>query len=74
MSSGTTAQTRITVGDILHAIRWPMYISAATLVLTGYLSGINVAITALLLTLLEISVSFDNATVNALIVDKLNKT
>ena len=51
-----------------------MYISAATLVLTGYLSGINVAITALLLTLLEISVSFDNATVNALIVDKLNKT
>lgn len=49
----------------LKTFKWPLAITVLAIVLTGYFGGIEMAVIVTLLAILEISISFDNAVVNA---------
>jgi hypothetical protein len=57
---------------MLRAFRIPLLITAASLALVLYLGGLKAAFIVAVLALLEISLSFDNAIVNAKVLGRMN--
>lgn len=53
-------------------LRWPIGITILAIVLTAWFAGPQVALIVAILTILEISLSFDNAVVNAKILARMN--
>lgn len=56
----------------MKPFRLPLIINAIALVLVAILGNLQAAVTVLILTVLEVSFSFDNAVVNAKILGKMN--
>jgi hypothetical protein len=50
---------------------WPIIISVAALVAVGYFSGVEALILVTILSILEITLSFDNAVVNAKVLERM---
>jgi hypothetical protein len=57
---------------MLKFFAWPSVITVIVLTATAYLGGVNAFILATILILFEISLSFDNAIVNATVLVKMN--
>jgi hypothetical protein len=57
----------------MKAFRIPLIINVIVLVCAFLLGGLNAAITVLILTVLEVSFSFDNAVVNAKVLTRMNE-
>lgn len=58
---------------ILRTFRWSFGITAVGLVLAFLYGGVNALTIAAILAVLEISLSFDNAVVNATVLDRMNE-
>ena len=57
---------------MLRAVRLPLALTAAILIVVGIISGVGTAVVVGTLAVLEVSLSFDNAVVNATILRRLN--
>jgi hypothetical protein len=58
--------------SVLLSFKYPLLVLAAGIVLSGYFGGVQQAVIVAVLAILEISLSFDNAVINATVLQRMN--
>lgn len=57
----------------IHSVfRWPLIISLLAFIAVGYYSGFNALLLVIILSILEVTLSFDNAVVNAKVLERMD--